>query len=374
MRLVPIHCIRPGNKLARTVYDKNGRILLQQNVILTQNLLERVATNGFNSLYINDQYSEDEIEDVIKPELRQKTIQAVKESFDNFRSYYFRSKDTSVPLKQRIELKAKNKYMVTMSKITQEIVDELLTKKNLLINLVDIKSLDTYTYQHSVNVAILSLILGIELSLEHHQLYELCTGALMHDIGKAFIEQDVLFKKKPLTQEEFSHLKEHPFKGYEYLKDLRDIKAASKRIILEHHEKVDGTGYPKGLTEKQIHPFSKIVALADAYDTLTSDQPYRKALPPNEAIEFLMGSASRYFDTEMTTVFVRKIVVYPIGTIVKLSDATIGIVKETNPQLSLRPKIQKIENGKKAGIIDLATETNVVIKGVQYDVPQAQSK
>ncbi len=369
MRLVPIHCIKEGNSLAKSVFDANGRVLLKEGVVLSSKILERVENNGFQSLYIIDEYSQGEIEDVIKPQLRQKAVQALKSSFDSFKSYYFQTNPASLPLKNRIELKAKNKYMSNMNQIAKELVDELLANKNLLVNLVDIKNLDSYTYQHSVNVAVLSLIMGIEQGLERQQLHELAIGALVHDIGKVFIEPTLLSKKEPLRDAEFDCIKEHAFKGYEYLKDLRDMKGSSKRIIWEHHERLDASGYPRSLTINTLHLFSRIVAIADVYDALTSDRPYRKSLPANEAIEYFMGSTGRYFDTEIATTFIKKIVVYPVGTLIRLSNGNIGTVVSNHPQLSLRPKVKLINMSQTETIMDLSQENDVVIEAIQYEIP-----
>ncbi len=368
MRLVPIPSIQEGTALAKTVYDDHGRILLKKDVILTKPLLDRIQESGFRSLYINDKFSEGVIEDVIKPQLRHKTVHAIKDTFESFRTFYIKSKNSSMPIREKIELKAKNKYMNNINDIANDIIDELLGKKNILVNLVDIKNMDNYTYEHSVNVTILSLILGIELGLGKNELYELCIGALLHDIGKTFIDQGILNKKEKLTDKEFAIIKEHTVKGYEYIKDLYELRGASKRIVLEHHERIDGSGYPRNITGKVIHPYSKIVAITDTFDALTSDRVYRRAIPANEAIEYLMGASDRLYDIDMVSIFVRKIIVYPVGTLVKLSNGMIGVVKDLNPQFPLRPTIQVIRNGKKQEIINLLEENNIIITGIQYNI------
>ncbi len=368
MRLVPIPSIQEGTTLAKTVYDNHGRILLRKGIILSKPLLERVQTSGFRSLYIIDKFSEGVIEDVIKPQLRHKTVHAIKDTFENFHAFYIKNKNTSIPIREKIELKAKHKYMNNISVIANDIIDELLDKKNILVNLVDLKNMDNYTYEHSVNVTILSLILGIELGLGKNELHELCIGALLHDIGKTFIDRDILNKKDKLTDKEFAIIKEHTVKGYEYIKDLYELRGASKRIILEHHEKIDGSGYPRKITGRVIHTYSKIVAITDTFDALTSDRVYRRAIPPNEAIEYLMGASDRLYDIDMVSTFVRKIIVYPVGTLVKLSNGMIGVVKSLNPQLPLRPTIQIIRNGEKQEVINLVDENNIIISGIQYNI------
>ncbi len=373
MRFVPINAVREGCYLAKTIYDDNGMILLNKGILLTQKLIERAKNVGIYSLYINDDYSDNEIEDVIKPELRQKSIKNLKEAFDNFQKYNTHLAKCINGPQQKNALKNREKYIASISEIAKEILEELLSKKNILINLVDIKSMDSYTYQHSVNVAILSIILGIELQLNRFELYDLCVGAILHDIGKIFIPPEIITKNDKLTDEEFSIIKKHPIRGYEYLKNCLDIPATARAIVLQHHEKINGEGYPNGFKNNHISKLSRIVAIADVYDALTSDRPYRSALSPNEAMEYIMGSGGTHFDYVMVKAFSKKIIPYPEGTLIKLSNNDTAIVEGVNIGYPLRPSVRIIdtENPMRKNIhIDLLTEISIVIQGVQHEPPR----
>jgi len=232
--------------------------------------------------------------------------------------------------------------------------------------------MDNYTYEHSLNVAVLSVILGLELNLNKNELYNLCLGGLLHDIGKAFIPKELLLKESNLTDEEYTLMKSHAVKGYEYIKGNFQISAFVKVITLQHHERIDGTGYPAGLKGDKINKLAKIVSIADVYDAITSDRPYKKADPPSEAIEFIMGSAGRFFDFHMAKAFLRRIVPYPVGTLVKLSNGQIGIVDEINESFLLRPKIRIIKQlatTVKFEYVDLLSQPSIVIEGIQYEIP-----
>lgn len=371
MRLVPINCVKEGCYLAKTMYDLEGRVLLTKGVRLTQKVVKKIEQNGIFSLYINDEYSDNEIEDIIKPELRQKAIRVVKQSFESLMRYAEVSAKTCSCQSRNIS-KSKREYLDNLYMIVEEIIEEILRKKDVLINLVDIKSMDNYTYEHSVNVIVLSLIVGLELNYDKDRLYNLAVGAMLHDIGKVFVPKDILLKNGRLTEREFDIIKGHPTKGYDYMKEEIGISAMSRIIILQHHERVDGTGYPEGIYGSKIHEFSKIVSIADVYDALTSDRPYRRGLPPNDAIEYIMGSADRYFDFDMVNAFLRRIVPYPVGTIVKLSDGNIAVVEEINREYPLRPKVMVVwGNGEPVSgeHIDLMDINNLVIQGVEYNVP-----
>ncbi|WHH61000.1 HD-GYP domain-containing protein [Petroclostridium sp. X23] len=370
MRIVPVNCVRENCTLGKTLYNGEGNVLLKQGTALNNGLLKRIADSGINTIYINDEYSDNEIEDIIKPEIKRKAVKTIKDTFESCRKISTNSSMAGNGKKQVIE--ARNMVASAVSDVSKSIVEEVLGNKSTLISLVDIKCMDSYTYEHCVSVATLSLILGAELGLNYKQLNELCIGALLHDIGNAFIPKEILNKSGKLTDAEYDIIKSHPTRGYEYVKESRELPAAAKVIILQHHERVDKSGYPKAIEGLEIHSSAKIVAITDMYDALTSDRPYRKAVPPNEVLELLMGSAGRHFDFQMVQAFVRKVSPYPVGTLVRLSNGEFGVVEEINPNYPLRPKVKIIkQNAVNIEIqnIDLLTEKNIVIEGIQYEAP-----
>ncbi|MCY6355185.1 HD-GYP domain-containing protein [Clostridium sp. ZS2-4] len=368
MRVVPIECIKEGAYLAKTIFDDNGRVLLREGVQLNQNLLRKIKRIKIFSLYINDEYSKVEVADVIKPEIRQKSIKILKESFSSLEKYNINFNPTK---SKKALLKEREEYFNSINQIAEELLDEILSKKNIMINLVDIKSMDNYTYQHCVNVAVLSLILGVQLQLKKSELLDLCVGALLHDIGKIFIPKPILNKPTPLTSEEFQIIKEHTTKGYDYLKGSLDLSSPSRVIVLHHHEKVDGSGYPEGRANERISKLSKIVSISDVYDALTSDRPYRRALSPNEAVEYILGSGQTQFDYKMVKAFAEVIIPYPEGSLVKLSNDDIALVQKIYPNFPLRPDVKIIKSKNEAKIdtiIELMQELDIVIKSVAYEV------
>ncbi|NLY43412.1 MAG: HD-GYP domain-containing protein [Clostridiaceae bacterium] len=368
MRLVPINCVKQDCFLGKTIYDDEGRVLLYKGTRITNNLIKRMKSIGIQSIYVIDEYSENEIEDIIKPEIRVKAIKAVKDTFEHLR----RRVDWNYSeLDKRRFLKRRDEQIDVLIDVSKMIVEEVLSNKDVMINLVDIKNMDSYTYEHSVNVAVLALIIGLEQGLNVKELNNLCIGALLHDIGKAFIPNEILKKPDELTEEEFALMKEHPVKGYEYIRSNVSLPAVAKVMVLEHHERIDGGGYPRKLDGSRIHHFSKIVTVADVYDALTSDRPYRKAVLPSEAIELIMGSAGRHFDFKIAYSFVRKVVPYPVGTVVKLSNGYCGVVEDIPENFPLRPKVRIIRTntGKELSeSIDLLIEKSIVITGVQFEV------
>lgn len=367
MRIVPIESVREGCYLAKSMFDDEGRILLREGVQLTDNLIKRIKLMGIYSLYIIDEYSAKEIEDIIKPELRQKAVKVVKETFFHLENII----PKGMTCKNLSQIRERENFFSSIREIADELIDELLSKKNVLINLVDIKSMDNYTYQHCVNVAVLSLILGIQLELNKFELNDLCIGALVHDIGKILVPKELILKPGKLTNEEFTIIKQHTTKGYEYLRNVLEISAPSRVIALEHHEHFNGNGYPDRRTGSKISKLARIVSIADVYDALTSDRPYRRAMSPNDAVEYIMAGGSSQFDYEMVKVFSKVVVPYPEGTIVKLSNGDCAVVEKVFQNYPLRPlvKIVKSFDESRVGTFTNLTETlHLVIEGPEYSL------
>lgn len=369
MRLVPIECIRENSLLGKNIYASDGRCLLKSGVVLTDSILKKIKDFKILSLYIIDEYSSYEIEDIIKPELRQKSISIINETFCDIQRLASTNNFEKRSMKDYTN--REKKYFNSINKVAEELLDNVLSNKHVLLSLVDIKSMDTYTYSHSVNVAVISIVLGISLKLSKRNLFYLCIGALIHDIGKSFIPNEILQKPGSLTSEEFKVVKEHSVQGYKFLGESFNLSSQIKMIVLQHHERFDGLGYPNGTSGKQISYLARIVSIADVYDALTSDRPYKRAMCPNDVLEYLMSNAGTLFDYDMINAFCKIVIPFPQGTIVSLSNGDVGIVEETLPNFPLRPivKIVKSERLNEIGSkINLISTLSVVISKIQYEI------
>lgn len=369
MRLVPIECIRENSLLGKNIYTADGRVLLRAGTELTRVRLDKIKALKIFSLYIIDEYSSAEIEDVIKPELRQKCISVIKEVFSDIQRISSVHKFEKRKLSEYSQ--QEQNYFKSINEISEELLENVLNNKNILLSLVDIKSMDNYTYSHCVNVAVISIIIGISLNLNKENLIHLCIGALTHDIGKTFIPHEILQKPGKLTQEEFEVIKNHPKLGYDFLNQFYSLSAHVKLIALQHHERFDGLGYPNGAAGNKISYLARIVSIADVYDALTSDRPYKRAMCPNDVLEYIMSNAGTLFDYNIVNVFCKIIIPFPKGTIVSLSNGDIGIVEKTLPNFPLRPivKIVKSDDRKKIGSqLNLVNYLSIVISNIQYEI------
>lgn len=326
MRFVPTFCLREDMVLAKNIYGKNGDLMLRAGTTLNTSYLDGIKRLGYNGIYVDDDLSRDiEVIGIINDNLRRETIKGIKDVF-----IYAEKQDDK---DQNIKIEKTKKFV-------ENIIDEIIENKNLMVNMVDLKVFDDYTFYHSLNVAVLSLVMGVALNLNRSELYKLGIGALFHDVGKVFINKEVINKPGKLSYEEFEEIKKHSEFGYKYLKQEFDIPIKAYVGALEHHERYDGTGYPCGKKGSTICLFGRIISIADVYDALTSDRPYKKAYAPSEAMEYIMANCGNLFDPELVSIFVQKVAPYPIGTCVKLSNGKIGIVLKNYEDCCLRPKIR----------------------------------
>jgi len=345
MKLMSIVNVEAGDCLAKTILDDEGRILLKEGVLLTDFHLKRIRQIQIPSIYIEDKDSIIVSDKIINTESRRENIKAFFNNNNN-------NNNNEVSLKAKNINSSAKKFLndTTLSResieeTTTNIINEIKHIENVMSSLSAIKKIDYYTYQHSVNVAQFSIVLGVQLNLNQNELYTLCIGALLHDIGKVLVPEEIMQKTSTLENEEFEIIKEHTTKGYDYLKGCSDIPWAAKKIVLEHHERMDGRGYPNNIEGNAISKLSRIVAIADVYDALISDRPYRKAVCPNDAVEYILSNGDIQFDYEMVKAFSKAIVPYPTGTLVELSNGDIAVVTDVFHDFALRPKVRIIKRG-----------------------------
>jgi HD-GYP domain-containing protein (c-di-GMP phosphodiesterase class II) len=209
--------------------------------------------------------------------------------------------------------------------LVEDIADSVSRNAGALISLARLKNADDYTYMHSVAVCAMMVALSRQLGLDEEQTRIAGLAGLMHDLGKAAMPMDVLNKPGKLTDAEYAVIKTHPQKGYGLLLQGGEANAIVLDVCLHHHEKVDGSGYPKGLKGDDISLFAKMGAVCDVYDAITSNRPYKTGWDPAESLR-KMAEWKGHFDLKVFQAFVKSLGIYPIGSLVRLSSGRLGVV------------------------------------------------
>jgi putative nucleotidyltransferase with HDIG domain len=236
----------------------------------------------------------------------------------------------------------KNGQSFTISKIeeaAQEIVESILRNPDALISLSQIKGYDEYTYTHSVNVSVLATSLAYTMGYKPDRLLEVGVGGVLHDIGKMKIPTEVLNKPGKYTDEEFTVMKKHPELGMAIVADKKGISDFSKSIIIQHHERYNGKGYPFGLKGNEIAEIGLIAAVADVYDALTSNRVYRVAWTPQKALAVIFQGCDQDYSREIVERFTRQMGIYPVGSFVKLATGEMGVVTRVDRGNLLEPTV-----------------------------------
>ena len=322
MRYVKSEHLESGMVLVYTLYDNNEKVLLKANRKLTQNYINRIQQMEIAGLYV---FEDDEITDhtpIVSEQTRLKAIKSLKRL--NIDDCIF---------------------------VANNIVEEIRESESMIVETINLSTYDNYTYTHSVNVDILSVIIGVACGLRDDDLRKLSQAALMHDIGKTCVPIEIINKPGRLTDEEFAEVKKHPYYGYNMLRDNYDVSSVSRNAILSHHENEDGSGYPRGLNSEKIHQFAKIIHIADVYDALTTKRSYKDAMNPADAMEYLMANADRVFDRELVTIFMEYVAPYPLGVQVELSTGQKALVVKNNRLMLSRPVV-RLDGGATVDLID----------------------
>jgi HD-GYP domain-containing protein (c-di-GMP phosphodiesterase class II) len=330
MRLMPINMCRPGMRLGKTIYNEEGTVLLAVNVELTQRLLDRLYYYGIDYLHIIDSRSDDIIiEDVIHETTR---VRGVREIRNTFRVLM---EDTSKKgAVHYYDIGRKFRELMTT------IIEDLSSHPNAMVMLTNINVMDSYLYQHSLNVCIYTTMLGMSFGYNREDLMTLGLGALLHDIGKTRINQALLHKPGKLTHDELEEMKTHTTLGFQILKDEPNVPLISAHCAFQHHERLDGSGYPRGLAGNKIHEYARWIGVVDSYDAMTTSRQYRDPLLPHEAMEQLFTGSGSLYDQEKIALFRDKIAIYPLGMPVTLNTGETGIISDLNRSVPHRPIVR----------------------------------
>ncbi len=365
MRLLPIQMCQAGMRLGKKIYSDEGLVLLNEDVELTDKLITKLKRYGIDYIYTKDPRTDDiEIKDLISDETR---IFAVKEIRTSFRR-----------LMDDPERKTTNQHHLgkQFRNLMTIIIEDMSKNDDAMIMLNQMHQTDHYLYQHSLNVCVYSTMLGIASGYSEDQLMVFGLGALLHDIGKVKVPIEILNKPSKLTDEEYNLVKRHAQWGYQILKEEPNIPLITAHCAFQHHERWDGSGYPRGIKGEDIHDYARWIGLVDSYDAMTSHRCYRSTLLPHQAMEMLFIGSGSLYEQDKIALFRDKVAIYPLGITVGLSTGETGVVVDINTSTPSRPivRILQDESGQDVSSpyeIDLSKHLSVMISSVnQLNIEQ----
>jgi HD-GYP domain-containing protein (c-di-GMP phosphodiesterase class II) len=316
--------------LAETIHDVDGKVLFSEGLKLNKKRISRILLLDKDVIFIEDR-TYDEV--TIQPEVKE-SVSIFEERATLRKSVILNEtrNDASKIVCELLDevLDGHSLKADKIRKIVERIINVILMDDRVVLNLSNLNAIDDYLLSHSVNVCVLSLVTGIYSGLTQNKLMQLGVGALIHDIGKMLIPQEIYHKPGKLSENEFIEMQNHTLYGYKILKETLKFEKDTAEIALLHHERMDGLGYPNQLSENKIPIFAKIVGVTDVFDALTSDRIYCEKISYYKGIEYLIEHAGTQFDEDTVKKFITMVGYYPIGLYVKLNTGDVGQIMTKN--------------------------------------------
>lgn len=345
-RYVSTRLLQEGMVIDQSIIDRTGRALVQRKTALDNYIIQSLRKLGITGVYIREGEEDPEEKDIeIAPETRE-TIQKLTVP-DRAKIQLSESvkKRVGTGVQYLFSNPQSDDFMSTADNISTDLMKAIMENDAIAVDIGTLKLSDEYTFQHSVDVASMAMIIARHHGLSQEDVYKIGITGLLHDVGKSQIPNEILNKPGKLTDEEFAVMKMHSIFGYNILKEKPDITPDILMGVLQHHEKLNAKGYPMGVTGDKICLFARILAVADIYDALVTERPYKKAFTQRDATEMIMAM-SHELDLKAIQSFLESILLYPIGTVVSLSNGEKAKVVKNNEGYPLRPKVVALHSGK----------------------------
>jgi HD-GYP domain-containing protein (c-di-GMP phosphodiesterase class II) len=336
MRVVRLSEQLEGQILAIPIHGEGGRLLLAQGSRLTKQLIGVLLRRGYTRVAVDDHLTRDiELDQGISEETRRQAIEALHSTTQEL-------------------LQGKAGDFSRIKSVVDNIIDDIRANENQSLGIYSLCSFDEDTFNHSVNVCMLSLVIATQMPLNSSELRSLGLGALLHDIGKLLIPKSILNKPASLTDREHCLVRTHVEKGWKLLSQCYSVSAVSAHCALDHHERIDGSGYPRKIKGDNISLFGKITAVADVFEAMNSDRPQRKAIFPEAIHKYLNDNKAILFDKDSVDILYSKVALYPTGSILSLWGGFVAVVVRQDPRSNMRPIVRLITGPGVTKPVDIA--------------------
>lgn len=340
--MVSIEDCVPGMKIAETIFNAYGAEIILEDTILDDHLIEKLRRLDIRRIKVFQ-----------KPH-----VQVGDTPVDTFRVQYRENVEVVKELLHDISV-GRGLTMEKVDKVAESTLERMNENRDIVGCISQIRSVDDYTYTHSINVSMLSMLIGKWMQYDEHQIKHLVEAGLLHDIGKSKIDPYILNKPGKLSQVEFDEIKKHPVLGYRMVSEMKDVSPEVCKGVLMHHEREDGSGYPMGLTGDQIHPIAKVLGVADIFDAMTSNRVYKLMESPFQAFELMENHTFGILDPVVVRTFLSNIAAYYIGDFVHLSTGETGEIVYINARCIAKPIVRVGDQ-----FIDLTKEKHISITGL----------
>lgn len=337
--------VKSGMTLAQSVYNLNGTKLLEKGNVLDNRLIIRLKNSGAKRIWVTD-----DDHSFLKGMGPQKIFDETVKELETVQHQILQGKSFDIAI---------------VNELAQELVEQIIFNEMPFAEMVRMKLTENTVLEHMVDVALLSIMTAKALGLDKVDMRFIGLASLVHDVGKFLIPDEILSKPTRLNDYEMRQVRKHPQIGFDILKNIDGINKYALQVALQHHERLDGSGYPQGLKGKHISKYSLIISIADIYTAVIREKAYRPKLPIYEAGELLWAQAGKELDRELTSTFLRHVVSFPLRSTVKLNDGSVGKVVYQNSEFPTMP-ILSIDGE----LVDLSESKSLIVTEVvayEYD-------
>ena len=351
--------LKDGMKIDQSIVDKSGRALICRGTILDEYMISSMLKMGVMGVYVGEGEDDEEPEEPkeeinISPEIRR----TIEKNTVADRAKVALKQSVKKRVQEGIQFLYNNTDSADFTQATTSIANDLMKAIHendaIAVDIDTLKVSDEYTFKHSVDVATMAMVVGRQFGLKDKEIHEIGIAGLLHDVGKSKIPNDLLNKPARLTDEEFVIMKQHSLYGYRILQEKNDISDPIRYGVLQHHEKINGHGYPLGVPDDKITPYARILSVVDIYDALVTERPYKKAFSKRDAVEMIMAMTDE-LDINAMRSFLDTVILYPVGSIIQLSNGEQAKVVANNPISIMRPKVIGLTTG---NVYDLGNDLN----------------
>lgn len=355
--------LQEGMKIDQAIKDRMDRTLIARGTVLDEYLIDGLKKRGVPGVYVREgeEDSEPERQEISLPPVVHHNIEKMRQPDP---AKVKLSESVKKRISEGIQYLYNNsnakQFTTTATKITNELMKAINDNDALAVDISVLKTSDEYTFKHSVDVATMSMIIAKNQGLSQKDIYNIGIAGLLHDMGKSQIPPEILNKPARLNEEEFAIMKQHSELGYKILKDKKEFEGAISLAVLQHHEKMNGTGYPFGCTSDKIVDYAKILSVADVYDALVTERPYKKSFSQRTAVEMIMSMTDELDITAMRS-FLESVILYPVDSTVQLSSGEEARVVQNTSSSVLRPTVVGLSTGNIYNLTDDLDCAHIVI-------------